>query len=93
MLPRKWICLLVSIPVAFNFEEGGYFCQVRTKHGDTWTKLTDEGLTFTISNTSAIGSVTVDPADGTEQYYDLQGRRVTVPTKGIFIQNGKKIIY
>ena len=83
----------VSIPVAFNFEEGGYFCQVRTKHGDTWTKLTDEGLTFTISNSSAIGSVTVDPAVGTEQYYDLQGRRVTVPTKGIFIQNGKKVIY
>jgi hypothetical protein len=24
--------------------------------------------------------------------YDLQGRRVTTPTKGIFIVNGKKVV-
>ena len=27
-----------------------------------------------------------------QAYYDLQGRRVAEPTKGIFIQNGKKLI-
>ena len=27
-----------------------------------------------------------------EQYYDLQGRRVAQPTKGLYIVNGKKVI-
>ena len=26
------------------------------------------------------------------QYFDLQGRRVTNPTKGLYIVNGKKVI-
>ena len=29
---------------------------------------------------------------GAQQYYDLQGRRVAQPTKGLYIVNGKKII-
>jgi hypothetical protein len=28
----------------------------------------------------------------TQQYYDLQGRPVAVPSKGIYIQNGKKYV-
>ena len=27
-----------------------------------------------------------------DQYYDLNGRRIAQPTKGIYIKNGKKII-
>ena len=37
---------------------------------------------------------TPDPSrdgGGTDAVYDLQGRRVTEPTRGIYIQNGKKI--
>lgn len=30
--------------------------------------------------------------DGTEQYYDLYGRRIDKPTKGLYIKNGKKTI-
>ena len=33
--------------------------------------------------------VVVIPADG--KYYDLQGRRVVKPTKGVYIVNGKKV--
>ena len=28
----------------------------------------------------------------TDQYYDLQGRRVNTPTKGVYIVNGKKTV-
>lgn len=38
---------------------------------------------------TGINSVVVIPADG--KYYDLQGRRVAKPTKGVYIVNGKKV--
>ena len=30
--------------------------------------------------------------NGSDNYYDLQGRRVAQPTKGLYIVNGKKVI-
>ena len=51
---------------------------------------------YTLTVTAATGIKAIDngqPAtDSTEDYYDLSGRRVSKPTKGVFIQNGKKII-
>lgn len=38
---------------------------------------------------TGINGVVVIPADG--KYYDLQGRRVVKPTKGVYIVNGKKV--
>lgn len=38
------------------------------------------------------GIVSAKTLQKTDQYYDLQGRRVTEPRRGIYIQNGKKII-
>ena len=40
--------------------------------------------------TTGITSTALQPS--TEQYYDLQGRRVALPTKGLYIVNGKKVI-
>jgi hypothetical protein len=34
---------------------------------------------------------TID-SDGTERIYDLSGRRLSAPTKGINIINGKKVL-
>ena len=34
----------------------------------------------------------VDNNKGNDKVYDLQGRRVTKPTNGIYIVNGKKVI-
>ncbi|MBR4533753.1 MAG: hypothetical protein IKO85_04320 [Bacteroidaceae bacterium] len=48
------------------------------------TIVTPEGTT------NAIG--TIDTSDADAPFYDLQGRRVSHPRKGIYIQNGKKII-
>jgi len=43
-------------------------------------------------NTTAIETVGIATLEGEGQYYDLQGRRVTQPQKGIFIKNGKKVV-
>ena len=40
---------------------------------------------------TGIGSIEND-ADKTPVYYDLMGRRVDNPTKGIYIVNGKKVL-
>ena len=44
------------------------------------------GTTTGIEGAPAAGAAT----DGT--WYDLSGRRVTAPTKGIYIQNGRKVV-
>ena len=52
---------------------------------------------------SAEGEISFDPEDGIndmenegsrmkDEIYDLNGRRVNLPTKGIYINRGKKII-
>ena len=40
--------------------------------------------------TTAIGSIKVSKQSNV--YYDLQGRRINQPTKGIYIKNGQKLI-
>ena len=43
-------------------------------------------------NTTAIETVGIATLEGEGQYYDLQGRRVMQPQKGIYIRNGKKVV-
>ena len=43
----------------------------------------DEGTT---------GITTIETTTDSNAIYDLQGRRVTNPAKGIYIVNGKKVI-
>jgi hypothetical protein len=43
--------------------------------------------------TTAIDTIRTIDADGTERYYDLNGRRINSRTaKGVVIENGKKVI-
>ncbi|MBQ9203642.1 MAG: BACON domain-containing protein, partial [Prevotella sp.] len=49
-----------------------------------------EGFAFDFEETTGITSTAMQPSTG--QYYDLQGRRIALPTKGLYIMNGKKII-
>ena len=45
------------------------------------------------NNTTAINRIHTVGLDGTEQWYDLSGRRIAQPTqKGLYIQNGKKVV-
>lgn len=38
------------------------------------------------------GIATTDYTDKTDAMFDLQGRKVTTPTKGVYIVNGKKVV-
>ena len=42
--------------------------------------------------TTGIEGVTTPATDKADVWYDLSGRRVTAPTKGIYIQNGRKVV-
>ena len=41
---------------------------------------------------TGIHDITVPVADGNKVIYDLQGRRVQTPAKGLYIVNGKKVV-
>lgn len=47
-------------------------------------------LVFDDGETTGITSTAMQPS--TEPYYDLQGRRVAQPTRGLYIVNGKKVV-
>ena len=47
-------------------------------------------ITLSLSNTTAISSVSLDKESG--KYYSLNGQQVDSPLKGIYIKNGKKVI-
>ena len=47
---------------------------------------------FDDDETTGITDVKINTENGTTQYYDLSGRLVTHPTKGLYIVNGKKVI-
>ena len=47
-------------------------------------------LRFNFPGATGIGGVTV-PATLSNAYYDLQGRKIAHPTRGLYILNGKKV--
>lgn len=69
-------------------ETGGRIELLWLKRDDTMLYQQEEGI-FWKDNTS-IEAVKVNNHD--TPYYDLQGRKVVVPTRGIYIKDGKKII-
>lgn len=48
--------------------------------------------TVTISNSFATGIKQLATDRDSEMYYNLQGQRVSMPTKGVFVKNGKKVM-
>ena len=58
-------------------------------------KFTEEAPFFPIKSTNptAIEEVKVEDGKANTEIYDLQGRRVTNPTKGLYIINGKKTMF
>ena len=50
-------------------------------------------LEFVFGNeTTGVADVRSKMADGRSDFFDLQGRRVAQPTKGLYIVNGKKVV-
>ena len=65
-----------------------YFVLTGDVQFDKWT-LGD--ATLTTLNTPNSSLLTPNSSLLTPNYYDLQGRRVSNPTKGLYIVNGKKL--
>ena len=42
---------------------------------------------------TAIEDVLMENNGVEDEIYDLQGRKVTTPKRGVYIKNGKKVIY
>jgi len=51
-------------------------------------------LTFVFEDGQTTGIESLNPAlsKGADTIYDLQGRKVAQPTKGLYIKNGKKVV-
>lgn len=77
------------------------------KQNGTETILSEDGYTFSAQagttdnrfelhlstgDTTGIGSLSANKLQEGAVYYDLNGRRVAEPTKGVYIQNGKKVV-
>ncbi len=50
------------------------------------------GIVFNDSETTGINDMKRETINNNGEYYDLQGRRVAQPTKGLYIVNGKKVV-
>ena len=69
--------------VAGTAEDGGF---VVCGHGVNIVKVAK------VAFTTAIKKVAVNSLKNDNCYYDLQGRKVAEPTKGLYIINGKKVM-
>jgi hypothetical protein len=49
-------------------------------------------LSFDFDETTGIENLTPALSQGEGAWYDLQGRRVAEPTKGLYIVNGRKVV-
>ena len=76
-----------------NSEPGEYPITV-TAEAESYKLMFVEGtLTVTESTTPPATGITQHPTATTQHpLYDLQGRRVKQPTKGVYIQNGRKVV-
>ena len=78
----------VSATLKMDFGEGKYKVNIYKDR----KKIFQELLYFTIKNPeTAISSVTSN-TNASNIFYDLQGRRVASPAKGIYIKDGKKVV-
>ncbi len=74
---------------------GKAYFSIRSDQITTTTTSEARGFTLDFGNggsTTAIQSVTPSRDADNAPYYDLQGRRMAQPAKGIYIKNGKKVI-
>ncbi len=68
----------------------------KRQNGDTSIAISDCSvnaaltLNVTVDNSTGVNAITIDA--GEQVIYDLQGRRVTTPSKGLYIINGRKVV-
>ena len=78
-------------PVTINSFHGYLKLQSNLEMGDPATGVRSIELNFG-DGTTGISDVRSKTEEVRGEYYDLQGRRVAQPTKGVFIMNGRKVV-
>ena len=83
--------------VAFFFEEAPCFGDDQAKgYCMVYVPLTIEEITkgaySTSDNETAIDSIPADKDNAKAEIYDLSGRRISNPAKGVYIMNGKTVL-
>ena len=68
-----------------------YVIRVRTLGEENIYSQWSDEKTFEFGGTGVV-SVSATEKDSTNRFYDLQGREVKTPTRGLYIRNGKKIV-
>ena len=83
-------------PVFKKLAEGGYSAIVPSNKAylefDGDVSARELTFDFNSEETTGVADVRSKMADGISEYYDLQGRKITNPAKGLYIVNGKKVI-
>ena len=87
---------LLTLPLVAGAEAGtsnGTLSKVRMATTSAESNTLDNvNFSFQISEATGISGVTT-PSTLSNTYYDLQGRKVAQPTRGIYIFNGKKVAF
>ena len=65
-----------------------WILRATTKDGITYARQ----LTFVEGETTALPSVADDKGTANSEVYDLQGRKVATPAKGLYVVNGRKVL-
>ena len=89
-----------SLYVIYNENEGNVMTttQVAAAKAKDWTPYYYDGTDwqkYAGSDPTAIESIESDASaskNGSDIYFDLSGRRVMAPQKGIYVKNGKKVV-
>jgi hypothetical protein len=66
------------------------FIVTKSPDGVTWQESTDD--LWSIDVTTAIQTPIATQSDASSRFFDLQGREVKTPTRGLYIRNGKKVV-
>ena len=66
------------------------FIVTKSPDGVTWQESTDDLWSLNVA--TAIQSPVTTPSDASARYFDLQGREVKTPTRGLYIRNGRKVV-
>ena len=83
----------VTKTIEMDYDEGGYSIGVYVRDSmGQWNMINPEYLEFTIKDSvTAITNVN-DNTNVSNLYYNLQGRRVVNPQKGLYIVGNKKVV-
>ena len=66
------------------------FIVTKSPDGVTWQESTDD--LWSIDVTTGIQTPIATQSDASSRFFDLQGREVKTPTRGLYIRNGKKVV-